>query len=555
MTQLVRKTDDEAGALVRLGFDELRGFTESVGTMERDIAARTFRFVPAGKPIQLVHDTIARGVVGALGGAAGAAGRGAQALTGRRPRPERPLSATPRGGLGIAVLNGLVGDRLERDGSPLAQPMAVRVDGLPVAPQRAELAEAFPAATPRLVVFLHGLMESERGWRLGAREGREDYGTQLARDLGVTPVYVRYNSGRHISENGRSLAELLEAVVDAWPVEVEEVALVGHSMGGLVARSACHIAALDGARWVGHVRKVVSLGSPHMGAPLEQAVHYAAFGLSRLPETRMIGSVPAPPQRRHPRPAPGLAGRRRLARARPRGAARQRLPGGAAARGRDALLRLRHRDPQPAPPAGPDGRRHARARAERVGRVAHPQARLRGRVRAARRRHAPHRAAQPPRGVREACGVAALADYPHVLDIPTRWKDNDVYGHVNNVEYYSYFDTVINRWLITEGGLDIHAGAVIGLCVESHCAFKAAVSFPDTIRAGLKVAHLGRSSVRYEIGLFREDDPEPAAEGWFVHVFVDREDRRPRDVPESVRNGARAAAVRRENRSCHPVAP
>jgi pimeloyl-ACP methyl ester carboxylesterase len=290
MTQLVRKTDDEAGALVRLGFEELRGFTESVGTMERDIAARTFRFVPAGKPIQLVHDTIARGVVGALGGAAGAAGRGAQALAGRRPRPERPLSATPRGGLGIAVLNGLVGDRLEREGSSLAQPMAIRVDGLPVTPQRAELAEAFPAATPRLVVFLHGLMESERGWRLGAREGREDYGTQLARDLGLTPVYVRYNSGRHISENGRSLAELLEAVVDAWPVDVEEVALVGHSMGGLVARSACHIAALDGAGWVGHVRKVVSLGSPHMGAPLEQAVHYAAFGLSRLPETRMMGT-------------------------------------------------------------------------------------------------------------------------------------------------------------------------------------------------------------------------------------------------------------------------
>ena len=287
MTQLVRKTDDEAGALVRLGFEELRGLTESVGTMERDIAARTFRFVPAGTPIQLVHDTIARGVVGALGGAAGAAGRGAQVVVGRRPRPERPLSATAHGGLGIAVLNGLVGDRLERDGSALAQPMAIRVDGLPVAPQRAELAAAFPAATPRLVVFLHGLMESERGWHLG---GREDYGTQLARDLGVTSVYVRYNSGRHISENGRSLAELLEAAVDAWPVEVEEVALVGHSMGGLVSRSAAHIAKLDGHAWVDRVRKVVSLGSPHMGAPLEQAVHYAAFGLSRLPETRMLGS-------------------------------------------------------------------------------------------------------------------------------------------------------------------------------------------------------------------------------------------------------------------------
>ena len=131
--------------------------------------------------------------------------------------------------------------------------------------------------------------------------------------------------------------------------------------------------------------------------------------------------------------------------------------------------------------------------------------------------------------------MAALTDYPHVLDIPTRWKDNDVYGHVNNVEYYSYFDTVINRWLVTEGGLDIHDGAVIGLCVESHCAFKAALAFPDTVRAGLRVAHLGRTSVRYEIGLFREDDAEPAAEGWFVHVFVDRGDRRPREIPARVR--------------------
>ena len=133
--------------------------------------------------------------------------------------------------------------------------------------------------------------------------------------------------------------------------------------------------------------------------------------------------------------------------------------------------------------------------------------------------------------------------YPHRRLITTRWKDNDVYGHVNNVDYYSYFDTVINRWLITEGGLDIHEGTVIGLCVESHCAFKAAVSFPDVVRAGLRVAHLGRSSVRYEIGLFREHAPEPAAEGWFVHVFVDRGDRRPRDIPGGVRAALERLAV------------
>jgi acyl-CoA thioester hydrolase len=125
--------------------------------------------------------------------------------------------------------------------------------------------------------------------------------------------------------------------------------------------------------------------------------------------------------------------------------------------------------------------------------------------------------------------------YPHRLAIPTRWRDNDVYGHVNNVEHYAYFDTVINRWLIEEGALDIHAGGVIGLCVESHCNYKQAFAFPDTVHAHLRVGKLGRSSVRYEIALFREDAEEPAAEGWFVHVFVDRESRRPVEIPEPLR--------------------
>src|ERR1700744_4667089 len=117
----------------------------------------------------------------------------------------------------------------------------------------------------------------------------------------------------------------------------------------------------------------------------------------------------------------------------------------------------------------------------------------------------------------------ATTDYPHTTEITIRWKDNDVYGHVNNVEYYSYFDTAINEYLIAEGGLDIHAGAVIGLCVESGCRFDASLSFPGRVAAGLRVVKLGRSSVRYEIGLFEGAGAELAAEGYFVHVFVDRE--------------------------------
>ena len=129
----------------------------------------------------------------------------------------------------------------------------------------------------------------------------------------------------------------------------------------------------------------------------------------------------------------------------------------------------------------------------------------------------------------------ARAGYRHFQNITTRWKDNDVYGHVNNVEYYSYFDTVINTWLIREGGLDIHAGETIGLCAESHCKFMGPFAFPEVVQAGLRVVHLGRSSVRYEIGLFREGDDKPSAEGWFVHVFVNRESRRSQEIPQGLR--------------------
>jgi acyl-CoA thioester hydrolase len=127
------------------------------------------------------------------------------------------------------------------------------------------------------------------------------------------------------------------------------------------------------------------------------------------------------------------------------------------------------------------------------------------------------------------------AGYRHFLAIPTRWMDNDVYGHVNNVVYYSYFDTVINEYLVRRGGLDLHDGAVIGLAVETFCQFHAPLSFPDVIDAGLRVGKLGRSSVRYEIGLFRQGQEAPAATGHFVHVFVERATQRPTAIPDPMR--------------------
>lgn len=132
------------------------------------------------------------------------------------------------------------------------------------------------------------------------------------------------------------------------------------------------------------------------------------------------------------------------------------------------------------------------------------------------------------------------ADYAHFSTITTRWMDNDVYGHVNNVTYYSYFDTVVNRYLIEAGVLDIHAGEVIGLVIETHCNYFASLEFPRNVDAGIRVAHIGKSSVRYEIGLFDEGQPRSAATGHFVHVYVDRATRRPVPLPEKFVNALRA---------------
>jgi acyl-CoA thioester hydrolase len=132
-------------------------------------------------------------------------------------------------------------------------------------------------------------------------------------------------------------------------------------------------------------------------------------------------------------------------------------------------------------------------------------------------------------------GAESRDAYPHIETLQTRWADNDVYGHVNNVEYYAFFDTVINRWLIREGGLDIHGGGVIGVCAESHCTYTDGFAFPDDIEAGLRVGRLGNSSVTYEIGLFAVGADAPAATGWFVHVFVDAATRRPAEIPSRLR--------------------
>ena len=281
---------DEVRSLVRLGFDELRRVPAGIGGVHRAVASRAFRLSGAGAvPARMLHDAISSGVYAGLGGATRLVERAADAGLRRRPvRDGRALSTSPRGALVVGAIGGLIGDTLEREGSELVEPMSVRVGGRPVPLEPVALEAAFPDATPRLVVFVHGLMETEFSWCVGAGPDGETYAGRLRRDLGLTPVDIRYNTGRHISENGVSLADLLEELVPAWPVEVESIALIGHSMGGLVARSACHLGAERGDGWAPHVRHSISLGSPHMGAPLAQGVHWASAALHALPETRPL---------------------------------------------------------------------------------------------------------------------------------------------------------------------------------------------------------------------------------------------------------------------------
>lgn len=281
---------DEARALTRLGFDELRRGAGGVQGVHRAVAGRVFGALgPLGWPTRVVHDTIADGVYAAVRGVGGLMGTGADVALARRRRvgEARSVSTTRGGATAIGIVTGLAGDRLEAEGNELIEPMAVRVGGQVIEPRADVLAAAFPAATPRLAVFVHGLMESEHAW---LDEDGETYGSRLERELGATPVFVRFNSGRHISENGRALAELLDAVVGAWPEPVERIDLIGHSMGGLIARSAAHYATEDGLSWTSRVRTVVSLGSPHVGAPLEQVVHWASAGLHLAPESRPFAS-------------------------------------------------------------------------------------------------------------------------------------------------------------------------------------------------------------------------------------------------------------------------
>jgi pimeloyl-ACP methyl ester carboxylesterase len=288
---------EEVTGLGTLAGDASAGVALQVRDMHEAIARRVFAALGRpGAPVELVHDRIASlAYDGARGLSGGLVRMGSHAIAATRPSGAAPLESSTFGRLALGALNGVWGDRIQRQQNALALTMTLRRGGRDVAVAPRELAAAYPDATPKLAVFVHGLCETDDAWKLGA-ERHIPYGTRLQAELGFTPLYVRYNSGRHISENGRELALLLDDVTRAWPVEVAEIALIGHSMGGLVSRSACHYASTsdalsDSPAWPANVRHVFTLGSPHCGAPLEKAATAATGALARLPETRGFARV------------------------------------------------------------------------------------------------------------------------------------------------------------------------------------------------------------------------------------------------------------------------
>ena len=266
--------------------------------MHAGIAGRVFSSIgPAAKPVEMVHDAIAGAVYDALD----AAGHrlppalSSLAASGLAFDDDPALDERPGIAEAIAALNGIYGDELADRHSPLAAPMALRVDGRPVALTPGAVSDAYPRPTDSLVVFVHGLCQTETSWRRPPRPVAEPdprtYGERLHDDLGFTPVDIRYNTGLHISTNGRSLDEILSRLVEIWPVPVRRIALVGHSMGGLVARSACHYGHEHNRRWTRATRQVVCLGSPHLGADLEKGVNAATWAMARFGETKAIAAL------------------------------------------------------------------------------------------------------------------------------------------------------------------------------------------------------------------------------------------------------------------------
>jgi triacylglycerol esterase/lipase EstA (alpha/beta hydrolase family) len=198
--------------------------------------------------------------------------------------------------LGVSALNGVLGDYLSEHQNGLAITMGCYHNGVPLALTRASLRRALPVLTPKMCVLIHGLAFNEDSWRFSGQQPGDQpssYGSLLQQDLGYTPFYLRYNTGLRVSENGKHLATLLSELCAAYPMPIEEIVLIGHSMGGLVIRSACHYGGQHHSRWIQRIRRIFYLGTPHEGAALERAGNALSSALGAVPHPipRLIRKV------------------------------------------------------------------------------------------------------------------------------------------------------------------------------------------------------------------------------------------------------------------------
>ena len=270
---------------------------QTVREVHHAVAGRVHRVLGAvagGTTVgRRVHDGISRVVYTSISTGLKASAGGLRAASSVGVGPD--IEATPRGRIVRSAVNGLIGDRLRDEGSRLAFDLGLRVDGRDVDLETDGLAAAYPSATGDVVVFVHGLSENEGHWNRAARPEREvperrSYGERLIAD-GWTPVFLRVNTGLPIAENAVAVAALLGRLDQAWPRPVRRIALVGHSMGGLVLRAACAVSTDAERPWTDRVTDVVCLGSPHLGAPLERVVDKGVTALGRLPESAPFGRI------------------------------------------------------------------------------------------------------------------------------------------------------------------------------------------------------------------------------------------------------------------------
>ena len=289
MTRKAHIRPADIRGLSRLAIDATLGLTRLVETMHHNIA-RT----PG--PLGRYTEEPTRGITGlvyrTIEGGTRLVGGGLDALLGQltalletRQTAASATSAT-REAL-LAAVNGVLGDHLAASANPLAIPMQLRVGGQPLDLDAQALAARLPQAGGRILLLVHGLCMNDLQWR---RHGH-DHGAALAAAAGCTPLYLHYNSGRHVSSNGHDLAELLEKLVQAWPVPIESLTIVGHSMGGLVARSACHYAQHSGHAWLRQLRQMVFIGTPHHGAPLERGGNWVNVLLELSPYTAALARL------------------------------------------------------------------------------------------------------------------------------------------------------------------------------------------------------------------------------------------------------------------------